>query len=80
MHKPNFEITKCCGYKVLINSFLSQKINLCKFGTENHTGSEDRAQKMLNLQFFKDDDLEMRVTKIISTLHFATMVQYIKFT
>ena len=52
-------------------------------------GSEDRAQKKLNLQFFKDDDLEMRwpwkfgqghlkVTKIISTLHFATMIQYIK--
>ena len=36
---------------------------LCKFGAENPTGleeQEDRAQKRLNLQFFKDDDLEMR--------------------
>ena len=32
---------------------------LCKFGEENPTGSEDRAQKRLNLQVFKDDDLEM---------------------
>ena len=32
---------------------------LCKFGTENPAGSEERAQKRLNLQFFvKDDDLE----------------------
>ena len=48
---------------------------LCKFGGENPTGSEEIAQKRLNLQFFKDDDLEssVKVTKIISTLHFATI-------
>ena len=30
---------------------------LCKFGAGNPTGLEDRAQKSLNLHFFKDDDL-----------------------
>ena len=35
---------------------------LCKFGAEKATGSEERAQKRLNLQFFKDDDFEMRWT------------------
>ena len=33
---------------------------LCTFGAENPTGLEDRAKKRLNLQFFNDDDLEMR--------------------
>ena len=36
---------------------------LCKFAGERPTGSEHRAQKRLNLQFFfKDDDLENEVT------------------
>ena len=40
---------------------------LCKFGGENPTGSEDRAQKRLILPllffffFFEDDDLENEV-------------------
>ena len=34
----------------------------CKFGGEKSTGSEDRAQKGLILQFFKDDDLANEVT------------------
>ena len=45
---------------------------LCKFGAEKTFGSEDRAQKWLNLQFFKDDDLEMRLTLFLTqetTLH-----------
>ena len=34
---------------------------LCKFGAENATGLEDRAQKMAEFTvFFKDDDFEMR--------------------
>ena len=33
---------------------------LCKFGAYKTFGSEDRAQKRLNIQFFKDDDLEIR--------------------
>ena len=54
---------------------------LCKFGGENPTGSEERAQKRLLLQFFcKDDDLEkVSITKIMTTLHFVTIMQYIKF-
>ena len=41
---------------------------LCMFGRENPTGSEDRAQKRLILQFFNDGDLENEVTlKIRST-------------
>ena len=53
----------------------------CKCGGENPTGSENRAQKRLNLHFLKDDDLEskVKVTNIISTLHFATMIQNINF-
>ena len=35
---------------------------LHKFDGERPTGSEHRAQKRLNLQFFKDDDLENEVT------------------
>ena len=35
---------------------------LYKFGGENPPGSEDRAQKRLILQFFKDGDLENEVT------------------
>ena len=34
----------------------------CKFGGENSTDSEDRAQKRLILQFFKDGDIENEVT------------------
>ena len=48
----NFENTKCCGYceyklKVIKTMYL------CKFGVEKPTGSEDRAQKRLNLQFLR---------------------------
>ena len=35
---------------------------LYKFGGEKFTCSEDRAQKRLTLQFFKDDDRENEVT------------------
>ena len=67
MHKHNFgQILKlqCCGYheykvkviKIKLTLFLSP----IKFGADKPTGPEDRVQKMLNLQFFKDDDLEMR--------------------
>ena len=35
---------------------------LCKYGAETPTGSEDRAQKRLNLQFSEDDGLETEVT------------------
>ena len=59
---------------------------LCKFGNPpgGPTGSEDRAQKrMLSTAFFnlKDGDFEnkVKVTKILPTLHFATMIQYINF-
>ena len=37
-----------------MNYFLSPNKYLCKFGGENPTGLEDRAQKRLILQFFKD--------------------------
>ena len=57
---------------------------LCKFGGEKNTGSEDRAQKRLILQYFKDGDLEIEVTlKIRSrspkSYHFATRIQNIYF-
>ena len=59
---------------------------LCKFDRERPIGSENRAQKRLNIHFFKDDDLENEVilkvkprSPKISTLHFATMKEYIKF-
>ena len=63
MHKHNFGQTLALQSAVvranirskllkLINSFCLQTMSLCKFGAANHTGSEDRAQKMLNLQFF----------------------------
>ena len=46
----------------LINSFMSPNntMYLCKFGAEKPTGFKHRAQKRLNLLFFKDNDLEMR--------------------
>ena len=67
-HVGQTEITKCCGYceykvkviKIQSTLFCIQTMYLCKFGAEKPTGSEDRAQKRLNLQFFKDEDLEMR--------------------
>ena len=44
-----------------ITLFCLRTMYLCKFGAENPTGSEDRAQKRLNLLFFfKDDNLKMR--------------------
>ena len=34
----------------------------CMLGVEKITGSEDKAQKRLILQFFKDGDLDIEVT------------------
>ena len=42
--------------------FCLQIMYLCKFGGKKSTGSKDRAQKRLILQFFKDGDLENKVT------------------
>ena len=39
---------------------------LCKFGAEKTFGSEDRAQKRLNLQFFKNDNLNEVTLKVRS--------------
>ena len=44
----------------LIHSFLSTNKLHVTMQVENPFGSEDRAQKRLNLQIFKDDYLEMR--------------------
>ena len=59
---------------------------LCKFGGENPTGSQDRAQKRLILLFFKDGDLENEVSLKIGSkslksyqLNFATMIQKINY-
>ena len=74
MHKHNFGQTlklqsavvtvniRSWILKILFTLFCLQTMYLCKFGGENPTGSEDRAQKRLNLQFFKDDDLENEMT------------------
>ena len=72
MHRHNFGQTlnlQCCGYheykvkviKILLTLFCLQTMYLCKFGEEKPIGSEDRVQKMLNLQFFKDGDFDMRL-------------------
>ena len=69
--------------KILLTIFCLQTMYLCKFGGNPPTGSEDRTQKRQILQFLKDGDFEnyvtLNVTKILSTLHFATLIQYIKF-
>ena len=44
----------------LINYFLSPNNVWMHTWCRNSTGSEERVQKYLNLQFFKDGDLEMR--------------------
>ena len=48
--------------KILLTLFCLQTMYLCKFGGENPTGSEDRAQKRLILQIFGDGDLENKMT------------------
>ena len=68
--------------------FVSKQIT-CIYASlvqKNTFGSEDRAHKRLNLHFLgimtlKWGDLESKVNviKIISTLHFVTMIQYMKF-
>ena len=60
--------TKCCGYyeykvkviKNLTNSFLSPNNVSMQVWFWKPTGLKDSYQKRLNLQFFKDDDPEMR--------------------
>ena len=62
MHKHNFGQTlKSQSAVVTVNirsrslksNLQTNNMYLCKFGAEKTFGSEDRAQKRLNLQFFK---------------------------
>ena len=74
MHKHNFgqtlKNTKCCGYleykikfiEIQLTLFCMQTLYQCKFDVEKFTGSEDRAQKRLILQFLKDCDHDNEVT------------------
>ena len=71
MHKHNFGQTLKLQSAVVTvnirsrplksNYFLSKNnVSMQVWCKKNPTGSEDRAQKRLNLQFFKDDDLGMK--------------------
>ena len=58
-----FEITKCCGTVNirprslnLITSFLTPNNVYMQIWCRKPTGSEDRAQKRLNLHFLENDD------------------------
>ena len=58
MHKHNFGQTLKLQSAVITLNIRSRS----SFGGENSTGSEDRAQKRLILQFFNDGGLKNEVT------------------
>ena len=75
------------NHKHLINSFLlPNNVYMRVWWRKSHWLRKQSSKKAEFTVFFKDDDFENEETlkirarsKIISTLHFATMKQYIKF-